>query len=206
MKFRLWAAAAALVFLLTAPAPAQDVDQEAVARIAEQIQSGILKLPNYGVFDDLGFAIADGGAKVILRGQASRPTLKNSVENIVKKIEGVQEVVNEIEVLPLSGVDDGIRARVYAAIYGHSTLSRYNPNRGTPRWITPGRIAAGITNDPPIGNHPIHIIVERGNVRLEGVVDTIGDKAIAGIQANTVSGVFKVENDLVALRGSDKKK
>jgi len=205
MRLKLWAAAVALMFLLTPPAPAQDADQEAVQRIAGQIQSEIQKLPNYGVFDDLGFGIADGGKKVILRGQASRPTLKSSAENIAKKVEGVQEVVNEIEVLSLSGMDDRIRARVYAAIYGHPTLSRYNPNRGSPMWVSPGRIAAGITNDPPIGNHPIHIIVNKGNVRLEGVVDTIGDKAIAGIQVNSVSGVFGVENDLVALRGSDKK-
>lgn len=206
MKFKLLAAAAAALVLFIAPASAQDVDDEAIARIAGQIQSEIQKLPNYGVFDDLSFAIADGGKKVILRGQASRPTLKSSAENIAKKVEGVQEVVNEIEVLSLSSVDDGIRARVYRAVYGHPTLSRYNPNRGTPMWITPGRIAAGITNDPPRGNHPIHIIVNNGNVRLEGVVDTIGDKTVAGIQANGVSGVFRVDNDLVATRGSFDKK
>jgi osmotically-inducible protein OsmY len=205
-KFQFWAAAAAALVLFIAPASAQDVDDEAIARIAGQIQSEIQKLPNYGVFDDIGFAIADGGKKVILRGQASRPTLKTSAENVAKKIEGVEEVVDEIEVLPLSSMDDGIRARVYAAIYGHPSLSRYNPNRGTPMWITPGRIAAGITNDPPRGNHPIHIIVDKGNVRLEGVVDTIGDKTVAGIQANSVSGVFKVDNDLVATRGSFDKK
>jgi osmotically-inducible protein OsmY len=205
-KFQFWAAAAAARVLFIAPASAQDVDDEAIARIAGQIQSEIQKLPNYGVFDDIGFAIADGGKKVILRGQASRPTLKTSAENVAKKIEGVEEVVDEIEVLPLSSMDDGIRARVYAAIYGHPSLSRYNPNRGTPMWITPGRIAAGITNDPPRGNHPIHIIVDKGNVRLEGVVDTIGDKTVAGIQANSVSGVFKVDNDLVATRGSFDKK
>ena len=60
----------------------------------------------------------------------------------------------------------------------------------------PTRIAGGITNDPPPGFHPIHIIVRNGHVRLEGVVDTASDKVIAGMQANLSSGVFAVSNDL----------
>jgi len=120
-----------------------------------------------------------------------------SAERVVKNIEAVEEVINQIEVLPVSGHDDRIRAGVYARIYGHRGLSRYNPNRGSPLWITPGRVAVGITNDPPIGFHSIHIIVKNGNVRLEGVVDTSGDKTIAGMQANFTPGVFSVENDLV---------
>jgi osmotically-inducible protein OsmY len=115
----------------------------------------------------------------------------------VKKIEGVEEVINEIEVLPNSRNDDRVRAEVYARIYGHSILSRYNPNRGTPRWVTPSRVAAGITNDPPPGSHAIHIIVKNGHVRLEGVVGTASDKVIAGMQANSSPGAFAVSNDLV---------
>lgn len=165
-----------------------------VLRMAEAIQKEIQSLPEYGVFDDIRFLIKD--YVVTLRGEASRPILKSAAENVVKKIEGVQKVVNEIEVLPLSNADDAIRARVYAAIYYHPILSRYNPGRGVPVWLTPARIAAGITNDPPFGNHPIHILVKNGNVRLTGIVDNAADQQIAYMQANSVPGVFSVENDL----------
>mgnify|MGYP000862984593 CR=1 FL=1 len=176
----------------------------AVLRMAEAVQKQILSLPEYGVFDDIRFDIKD--YVVTLRGVASRPILKSSAENVVKRIEGVEKVVNEIEVLPLSRVDDGIRARVYAAIYFHPILSRYNPGRGVPVWLSPARIAAGITNDPPVGFHPIHIIVKNGNVRLTGIVDSAMDRQIAYLQANSVPGVFSVENDLRVPERPAKKK
>ncbi len=165
-----------------------------VLRMAEAIQKAILSLPEYGVFDEIRFQIKD--YVVTLEGEASRPILQSSAENVVKKIEGVQKVVNEIEVLPLSRMDDQIRARVYVAIYYHPILSRYNPGRGVPVWVSPARIAAGITNDPPFGFHPIHIIVKNGNVRLTGIVDNAADQQVAYMQANSVPGVFSVENDL----------
>ncbi len=165
-----------------------------VLRMAEAIQKAILSLPEYGVFDEIRFQIKD--YVVTLKGEASRPILQSSAENVVKKIEGVQKVVNEIEVLPLSRMDDQIRARVYVAIYYHPILSRYNPGRGVPVWVSPARIAAGITNDPPFGFHPIHIIVKNGNVRLTGIVDNAADQQVAYMQANSVPGVFSVENDL----------
>jgi osmotically-inducible protein OsmY len=184
--------------------PAQDtqMSEQAILRMAQQVQRELLTLPNYGVFDDLRFGIK--GREVILRGFASRPTLKNSAEEVVKKIEGVEKVTNKIEVLDLSPNDDRIRAEVYARVYGHPTLVRYNPNRGTPRWITPSRIAAGITNDPPVGFHPIHIIVKDGNVTLTGVVANTMDRSIAEIQANQ-SSAFSVTNDLV-IEGKDQEK
>ena len=167
---------------------------ERTARLAERIRKEIVTLPNYGVFDHIAFSIQ--GSKVTLKGQASRPTLKKSAERVVKRLESVEEVVNEIEVLPNSRFDEDTRAAVYARIYGHPSLSRYNPNRGAP---TPGlgrRLRLGISNDPPIGRHPIHIIVKNQQVTLEGVVDSEGDKTIAGVQANQVSGVFSVTNNL----------
>src|SRR4051812_16142902 len=85
-------------------------DSASVQRMAEAIRKQLVTLPQYGVFDDLHFAIK--GSTVILRGEASRPTLKSAAENVVKKIEGVQNVENEIEVLPLSPNDDRIRAAV----------------------------------------------------------------------------------------------
>ena len=91
-------------------------DQEKLLRIATEVRKQILRLPQYGVFDNIHFGISPDGT-VVLRGEASRPTLKSSAENVVKKIDGVGKVDNQIEVLPTSMNDDRIRARVYGAIY-----------------------------------------------------------------------------------------
>ena len=168
--------------------------QEDILRVARAVHKAIVTLPQYGVFDNIHFGIK--GRTVILRGQASRPTLKSGCENAVKKIEGVQGVDNQIEVLPVSPNDDKIRAQVYAKIYVNSALSRYTSNRGGGRYMSSTRRAMGITNDPPIGWHAIHIIVKNGNVTLEGVVDNASDLSIAEMQANTTFGVFSVENNL----------
>ena len=129
-------------------------------------------------------------------GKASRPTLKSGIEKSVKNIEAVGNVENRIQVLPLSPNDDRIRAAVYRSIYRYPTLQRYTSNRGGPRAPSIARRAGGITNDPPIGYHAIHIIVENGNVTLTGVVDSDADLAVAEIRANSVPGVFSVENNL----------
>jgi hypothetical protein len=171
-----------------------DAKQQATLKIAKEIRKQIVTLPQYGVFDDIHFVIK--GQTVILRGKASRPTLKSSAENVAKKVEGVDNVVNEIEVLPLSPNDDKIRAAVYRSIYRYGPLQRYTSNRGGGIGPSIARMAGGITNDPPIGYHAIHIIVENGNVTLTGVVDSEGDLAIAGMRANSVPGVFSVDNDL----------
>jgi hyperosmotically inducible periplasmic protein len=172
-----------------------DAKQQANLKLVEEIRKQIVSQPQYGVFDSIHFAIQ--GNTAILRGKASRPVLKSGIENAVKKIEGVSSVKNEIEVLPLSPNDDRIRAAVYASIYGYAPLQRYTSNRGGPRGTrSVARAAGGITNDPPFGFHAIHIIVENGNVTLTGVVDTSGDLALAGMRANSVPGVFSVDNDL----------
>lgn len=172
-----------------------DAKQQATLKLAEQVRKQIVMQPQYGVFDYLHFAIK--GDTVILRGKVSRPTLKSGVENAVKKIEGVSQVTNEIEVLPTSPNDDRLRAAVYASIYGYAPLQRYTSNRGGPRGVpSVARAAGGITNDPPLGFHAIHIIVENGNVTLTGAVDSDTDLAMAGMRANSVPGVFSVDNDL----------
>jgi hyperosmotically inducible periplasmic protein len=186
-------------FLLALPgagliARAQSPSEKAMMQMARDIQRGVLMLPEYGVFDSITFSFR--GRDVLLRGKASRPILKSSAENVVKKLEGVEKVDNKIDVLPLSPNDDGIRLRTYIAIYGHPILSRYNPNRGTPLFFSRIQAATGITNNPPPGNHPIKIIVENGNVTLEGIVANVGDRTIAELQANTVNGVFAVTNNL----------
>jgi osmotically-inducible protein OsmY len=176
-----------------APAP-NAWSQDEILRVAKQVRKQIVTLPQYGVFDDIHFGIK--GKTVILEGSASRPTLKSSAENVVKRIEGVEGVDNRIEVLPLSPNDDRIRAAVYASIYRSPALQKYTSNRGGGRRLTPTRRTMGITNDPPIGYHAIHIIVKNGNVTLKGVVNNSGDLAIAEMQANLTPGVFSVINDL----------
>jgi osmotically-inducible protein OsmY len=172
-----------------------DAKQQQVMRMAGEVRKKIVTLPQYGVFDNIHFGIQ--GSTIILRGQASRPTLKSGAETAVKKIEGVESVQNEIDVLPLSPNDDRLRAAVYASIYGYPGLQRYTSNRGGPRGApSVARAAGGITNDPPIGFHAIHIIVKNGNVTLTGAVDSEMDLIIAGMRANSVPGVFSVDNDL----------
>ncbi len=182
-----------------APA-ATDAQQQKILKIAKEIHKAIVTLPQYGVFDNINYGIK--GSTVILSGQASRPTLKSSAENVVKKIEGVANVQNNIDVLPLSPSDDKIRTSVYTSIYRYGPLQRYTSNRGPRTGPSVARAAGGITNDPPIGWHAIHIIVKNGNVTLVGVVDNDGDQALAEMRANSVFGVFSVQNDIqVASKG-----
>jgi hyperosmotically inducible protein len=141
-------------------------------RIAREVRHELVMLPYYGVFDNLAYRV-DGGA-VTLIGQVTRPTLKSDAGNVVKRIEGVEKVDNQIVVLPLSPMDERIRLAVYRAIYGHPGLDRY-----------------ALQAVPPI-----HIIVDNGKVALEGVVSTQSDKDLAYIRANGVSGVFSVVNNL----------
>jgi len=170
--------------------------QDDITRIAPQVEKKILSLPNYGVFDDIHFGIK--GKTVYLYGFASRPTLKSDAENAVKGIKGVESVDNQIEVLPNSPNDDRIRAAVYNAIYrSNSPLQKYSGSRGIGDNNSIARMAGGITNDPPLGYHAIHIIVKNGNVTLRGVVLNEMDSALANIRVNQVPGVFSVSNDLV---------
>ena len=124
------------------------------------------------MFDNLAFRV--NGSQVELYGQVTRPTLKSAAEQVVRQIEGVDKVINNIEVLPVSPNDDRIRLDTYRAIYGHPALNRYSL-QAVP---------------------PIHIIVKNGQVTLEGVVANEMDKNIANLQANSVSGVFSVTNNL----------
>lgn len=142
------------------------------SRIEREVRRELVTLPFYSLFDNFTFRV--DGETVTLMGKVSRPTLKSDAENVIKKIEGVEKVNNQIEVLPLSPNDDRLRLALYRSIYGHSVLQTLAV-RAVP---------------------PIHIIVENGNVTLEGVVAGEMEKNIAGIQANAVSGVFSVTNNL----------
>lgn len=152
---------------------AQDrVSSKGEDRIAREVRHELVTLPYYSVFDNLAYKV--NGYTVTLEGQVTQPKLKSDAENAVKKIEGVENVINNIEVLPLSGMDDQIRRAVYRAIYGQPGLEMYSL-RAVPT---------------------IHIIVKNGQVTLTGAVANKGDKDRAGIVANTVPGVFSVTNDL----------
>jgi hyperosmotically inducible protein len=167
-----------IAVLFAAPLSGQSDDQNKVgretpqARITKEVREELVMLPFYSLFDNLAYEV--NGNTVKLLGQVSRPSLKSDAESAVKNVEGVDNVVNAIEVLPPSPADDRIRHAVYRAIYGDSTLSRY-------RWSAVPSI---------------HIVVKNGHVSLEGVVDREADSNIANIRAKSVPGVFSVENNL----------
>jgi hyperosmotically inducible periplasmic protein len=151
---------------------AQQTGATSEDHIAREVRHELVMLPYYGVFDNLAYRVS--ADTVTLMGQVTRPTLKSDAENVVKNIEGVRQVVNSIKVLPPSPDDDRIRMAVFHAVYAEPTLSRY-----------------GIQAVPPI-----HIIVENGQVTLEGVVATEADKNMAELRAKGLSGVFSVTNSL----------
>ena len=154
---------------------AQNRDQpsaKAQDRITREVRHELLMLPYFGVFDNIVFKV--DGYTVTLMGQVVRPTLKSDAENVVKHIEGVEKVENQIEVLPVSPMDDGLRQRLFREIYGFPALEKY---------------ALGVQK-------PIRIIVKNGHVTLEGVVDSEADKNLAGLRANGVPGIFSVTNNL----------
>jgi hyperosmotically inducible protein len=179
MKNPLLLAVLACTLIFWASAFAQDnrqtgaLSQKGIDRIVREVRHELVMLPLYGVFDNLAYQVAPDGT-VTLTGQVALPTLKSDAENSVKHIEGVEKVVNNIEVLPTSINDDRIRRAAYRAIYGNSVLSQYQL-RAVP---------------------PIHIIVNKGHITLEGVVARQMDKQIAGMQANGVHGAFSVTNNL----------
>jgi hyperosmotically inducible periplasmic protein len=144
------------------------------SRIAREVRHELVTLPFYGVFDDLAFRV-DGGT-VTLLGQVSQPIVKSDAEKALKKVEGVTQVINNIEVLPLSPNDDQIRRAEYRAIYGDPALSDRYGYRAVPS---------------------VHIIVKNGHVTLEGVVANQFDKNFINIKANGVPNVFSLENNLV---------
>lgn len=133
--------------------------------------------PFFSIFDNLEYQVQ--GTTVVLKGQVFHAVLKDEAVAAVKKIEGVTAVQDQIQVLPLSRMDDRIRLAEFRSIYGFPSLNRY-----------------------ALGAFPtIHIIVDNGRVTLAGAVSTETDKNVAGIRANAVPGVFSVTNNLQVARG-----
>jgi hyperosmotically inducible periplasmic protein len=145
-----------------------------VSAINSQVHRKLAELPWYGVFDNLAYQV--NGTEVILSGQlvSEHDTTKSQAVNAVKRIPGVTNVVDNIEVLPVSMFDDQIRRAEYRSVFSKSDLGRY----------TMGPIPQ------------VHIIVRNGHVFLEGVVMNQMDKTVAEIAAKTVGGVFSVTNNL----------
>jgi osmotically-inducible protein OsmY len=166
--------------VLSASATSQDNRGEPSARsqerITKEVRHELLMLPYFGVFDYIAFKV--DGYNVTLIGSVVRPTLRSDAEGAVKHIEGVEHVDNQIEVLPPSPIDDGLRHRLFRSIYGYPPLEKY---------------ALGVQK-------PIRIIVKNGNVRLEGVIDSESDKNLVNIRAKSVPGTFSVDNNLLVVK------
>jgi hyperosmotically inducible protein len=175
MKLQLVAALIAAPLLMQASVPSSPPAQPQT-KIEKAVRHELVMLPYYNIFDDLRYTV--DGDHVTLIGSVTRPTLKSDAGNVVKRIEGVRTVTNQIEVLPLSPMDNRIRFAAMRAIYGFPSLQRY-----------------GAGTMPPI-----HIIVKNGNITLTGVVANEADKNVAYIRAMGVFGAFSVKNELAVER------
>jgi hyperosmotically inducible periplasmic protein len=148
------------------------------ARLVQEIRHQLVMLPYYTIFDDLGFRVQ--GSTVTLVGAVTNPVLKSDAGNVVKSVEGVTQVNNEIKVLPLSPMDQQIRRAMFRTIYGDPQIGDRYGHQALPS---------------------IHIIVENGHVTLEGVVAHQMDKNLINIRANSVPNVFSVTNNLEVEKG-----
>src|SRR5215813_579803 len=159
-------------------AMAGPISEQGIARIQKQVRHELNMLPYANVFDYMTFSVDQNGT-VTLNGEVTNPVLKSDAANVVKSVEGMEHVNNNIQVLPVSFFDDGLRRRLYRSIYGYAPLQRY---------------ALGV-------NKSIRIIVDNGHVTLMGVVDNQFDKNVAGIRAKSVPGAFSVDNQLRVVKG-----
>jgi hyperosmotically inducible periplasmic protein len=153
-------------------APAARAQEHNAGGLQGEVLHELRMLPYITIFDNLEFQV--NGSQVTLMGQVVRPDTKSEAENVVKKIQGVSAVQNNIEVLPASEDDDQIRRAELRSISSDSSLQQYL-----------------------VGTQPsIHIIVKNGNVTLEGFVNNQADRDAANVKANTVPNVFSVTNNL----------
>ena len=176
IKSKLMVVLALVVLALSvAVAGAAPPDQQ---RTIDKVHKQLVTLSYYDVFDNLEYKVE--GDTVTLSGQVRNPITRHDAERRVARIEGVNHVINQIEVLPVSGFDDSIRARAYRAVFRSGSLYRY---------------AMG-------ANPSIHIVVKNGHVTLEGVVSNKMDSQLAYMAARGVPGVFSVTNNLRVGSGS----
>jgi hyperosmotically inducible protein len=166
----------------SAPSAEEPLSPEVEARLINEVRHKLVMLPYYNVFDNLEFSI--NGRTVTLNGQVVQAVTKSGAEDAVKHIEGVEKVVNNIEILPPSGMDERVRREVYNSIYSFGPLFKY------------GTMAVP----------PIHIIVRNAHITLDGVVDSESDKNYAGVRANMVPGTFGVINNLRVIKSDQPEK
>jgi hyperosmotically inducible protein len=203
---RVAAALVGLAFVLAGAPPPLGADEKSSV---EEIRRELLQLPYYGVFDFLAFSYEKG--TVTLMGYAYHSTLKHDAARGAKRASGVDQVIDQIEELPVSQFDDELRWRTYYAIYRDPFLSRYAPGGGM-LWGHRHSFGGGFhamsfgrfSGMEPLGDYPLHIIVKNGKITLLGVVDTEGDKTVAGMRAREVPGSFGVENELVVEKSMSK--
>jgi hyperosmotically inducible protein len=171
LVFQTLAAITAAILLASSPyANAANKTQT----LSEEVHHQLVTLPYYSVFDWLQAGIKPDGT-VTLIGEVTRPSLKDDAESRVQKVEGASRVVDNVEVLQLSSMDDQLRIALYRSIYSfNSPLFRY------------------ATQSLP----PIHIIVRNGQVVLKGIVASQEDSDIAILAANQVPDVFSIKNEL----------
>lgn len=184
----------AALWVASAPTAAQPV---AAKETTFNVERALERLPYYGVFDFLAFGVDRG--TVTLQGYAYQGNLKSAATRAVKRVSGVDEVANNIAVLPASQNDDRIRWATFYRIYTDDFLSRYAPG-GAIGARYEARQFARFPGMQPYGTYPIHIIVKGGRTTLLGIVDSESDKTVAGLRAREVDGVFGVENELVVDR------
>jgi hyperosmotically inducible protein len=144
------------------------------AKIAKEVRHELLMLPWYSLFDDLEFSVQ--GRTVTLSGfvTSEHAVTKSDAENAVKRIEGVEKVINNIQVLPPSPLDTQVREQAFQALTRTGSLSRYF-------WEAAPSI---------------HIIVKNQRITLAGFVNSEGDKNLATLAVNGIPGVFQVTNEL----------
>jgi len=152
--------------------------ERGMERLDKQVKHELNMLPYVNAFDYLTFTV-DANNNVTLNGEVTNPVVKSDAGNVIKRIEGVEHVNNQIQVLPVSPMDDGLRVRLFRTIYGYPGLQKYG---------------LGV-------NKSIRIIVDGGHVTLMGVVDNEMDRNIAGMRANGVPGIFSVDNQLRVVKG-----
>jgi hyperosmotically inducible protein len=145
---------ATVLFALSALAQDHPWAGRTLDNFESTIHERLAGLPSYGVFDTVRFEVQ--GKTVVLSGQVVKESVKQNAERMVRHLDGVQNVVNHIEVLPSSRRDDALRMNVYRAVYEKQPLEKYG-TRAAP---------------------PIHIIVKDGWVTLEGVVDSDADRGM----------------------------
>src|SRR5687767_6863808 len=166
MTTRLMAVA---LMLLALAAPARAAGEENL-QVFRDVQKQVLQYPHFTIFDSVNAEIDNG--VVTLHGKVTMPYKRNDIEKRIARLDSVTQVNNRIEVLPVSQFDDDLRLRISRAIYGNSNFWRY----------------------ASMVNPPIHIVVERGHVTLEGVVNSNVDRMLARSLASQF-GVFSLKNE-----------